>query len=679
MKRVEELADALKPWIGPEKMSDAEREGLVRRMLGELTLLSHFAEARRGVDDGRWREERAERLAKAVEAVSGGRIAGEYAETLAKLVIRYAERRDERTKQRIENLAERVGVPEKEVWDIVERVLSGEYPYAYCLARDCARDEVVRKFVEPALELIMLEKALRGEFDREKALLIFGQMFATAIAGDGTVGYRRVGLTVGGELGGGAALLRLATLLLLKELLPDELKFDVRIYVDKGVYHIAAYGEDAARLMRLLAASAPSAGGEYLSPKFDRFVEEARVEVRVDNIRQIEGGAAADLIISGGGVAVKYDLYLRKDHISLRLESADRSHAELAARLLRHAGVSVEVKKRKKRKVWYVDVATDKLAAGRKELRDAVRKVVEEALKENWVDKKKAERWLKKLEGGRVLMEGWPKYKVGLTGGALDVRFASTNSGNIEQVAQRLEEMGLERGVYFTVKIPKEGREGYVRIHKMGLAYAAWLSVNSENENQRKLAADFVELILRRAEEADGGMCGKVCEKVEEIVEKGKSWGSQKLERFEKEFEVNGKKYKVKVIGGEAVEEGGSGRKLLRLKITAEVNGVKSDYTITYGRRGRINAAVGYAYARADAPGGKEADAERFSALVEALTGKKPTIRRRKDGRIKIECYEGHLEGFMLYKEFFGTIMQWLKNTSRRGRDTDRQEARGLP
>jgi hypothetical protein len=32
-------------------MSDAEREGLVRRMLGELALLAHFAEARRGLND----------------------------------------------------------------------------------------------------------------------------------------------------------------------------------------------------------------------------------------------------------------------------------------------------------------------------------------------------------------------------------------------------------------------------------------------------------------------------------------------------------------------------------------------------------------------------------------------------------------------------------------------------
>jgi hypothetical protein len=33
------------------------------------------------------------------------------------------------------------------------------------------------------------------------------------------------------------------------------------------------------------------------------------------------------------------------------------------------------------------------------------------------------------------------------------------------------------------------------------------------------------------------------------------------------------------------------------------------------------NAALGFAAARADAPGGRKADAERYSALVKALTG----------------------------------------------------------
>jgi hypothetical protein len=50
----------------------------------------------------------------------------------------------------------------------------------YRLASDCARDVVVRKFAAPALELIMLDKALKGEFSKEEALLIFGEMYATA-------------------------------------------------------------------------------------------------------------------------------------------------------------------------------------------------------------------------------------------------------------------------------------------------------------------------------------------------------------------------------------------------------------------------------------------------------------------------------------------------------------------
>jgi hypothetical protein len=61
----------------------------------------------------------------------------------------------------------------------------------------------------------------------------------------------------------------------------------------------------------------------------------------------------------------------------------------------------------------------------------------------------------------------------------------------------------------------------------------------------------------------------------------------------------------VKVIDGGAVEEGKGGKKLLRINITAEVDGVRSDYTITYTRSGRNNAAVSYTAARANAPGGR--------------------------------------------------------------------------
>jgi hypothetical protein len=655
LKRVEELADELKPWIGPERASDAEREDLASRMLGELALFVHFAKARRGKNDREWREERVKRLARAVEALSNGRIAGDHAERLAGLIIYYVERRAERTKKRIESLAKEVGISWEEVWGIVEFILSD----MYCLARDCADERIVRKFVAPALELIMLDKALNNEFDREEALLLFGEMYATAVAGDGSVGPDVVVLTVGGELGGGAALLRLAALYLLNQLLPDELKFGVRVYVEEGTYRIAATGENAARFMRLLAVSAPSAGGEYLSDKFEEFMEAARVEVRVDNIRLTESGyVAADLSISEAGAAVKYNVYLRGDAMVLEFHSTDRSRVELAARLLKLAGISAEVKKEGGRDEWYVKASTDRLAAGREELRKAIAEIVETARKS--VGEEKAKRWLEKLEEGRVLMEGWPKYYVGLArSGALEVRFSSTSSRNIEREAQRLRDMGLEEGRHFTVKMPEEGRDGYVYIRREGLAYAARPSVRGKDKQQRKLAAAFVELILRRAEEVDKKVKG-VYEKVKKIIEEGKAWGALKLEGFEKEIEVDGKKHVVKVISGGA--EFDEGKNLLRIKITAEVDGVRSEYEITFGRYGRNNAALGRAYARADAPGGREADAERLAAVIEALTGVKPRVYRRKDGQVEIVCYQGHLEGFRRFAELADAIEKWLNS-----------------
>jgi hypothetical protein len=127
---------------------------------------------------------------------------------------------------------------------------------------------------------------------------------------------------------------------------------------------------------------------------------------------------------------------------------------------------------------------------------------------------------------------------------------------------------------------------------------------------------------------------------------------------------VDGRRHVVKVIGGDAeIEESRHGKKLLRLTITAEVDGVRREYTITYGKYG-TNAAVGFATARADAPSGREADAERLAAVIEALTGVR--IRRKSDGSIEIVCGRGHLDGFMRYTELADTIKRWLEETSRR-------------
>jgi hypothetical protein len=150
--------------------------------------------------------------------------------------------------------------------------------------------------------------------------------------------------------------------------------------------------------------------------------------------------------------------------------------------------------------------------------------------------------------------------------------------------------------------------------------------------------------------------------------------GSLRLEGLEKRVEVDGKTHVVKVIGGEAVEKDRDGRKLLRIRITAEVGRVEGEhivdrvvreYTITFGKYGDDNEARGFAYARADAPGGREADAERFAAVIEALTGVKPKAYRKNNGDIEIVCGRTHLESFMRYTELADAIKKWLEETSR--------------
>jgi hypothetical protein len=151
-------------------------------------------------------------------------------------------------------------------------------------------------------------------------------------------------------------------------------------------------------------------------------------------------------------------------------------------------------------------------------------------------------------------------------------------------------------------------------------------------------------------------------------VRRGREVGSLRLADVRgAEVEVGGRGHVVTVLGGGAEpERSGSGRTLLmRIKITAEVDGVRGDYEIAFGRYGRNNAAKGFATAKADAPGGREADAERFAAVIKALTGRGPRIRRRGDGRIDIVCGEGHLEGFARYAELAEAIERWLRTTGK--------------
>jgi hypothetical protein len=85
---------------------------------------------------------------------------------------------------------------------------------------------------------------------------------------------------------------------------------------------------------------------------------------------------------------------------------------------------------------------------------------------------------------------------------------------------------------------------------------------------------------------------------------------------------------------------------------------------MTFSRRRADNAARGYAYVRADAPGGREADAERLVAVIEALTGVKPWIRRMKNGTIVVVCYREHLDDFARFAELADAIVRWPEETS---------------
>ncbi len=525
-------------------------------------------------------------------------------------------------------------------------------------------DNIAREVVAPALLLLQAERLGVNE----TMLRYLGAVISGAIGGDGHVSAAMevVGLTSGER---GIALLWGAVL--------AAYGIEAEVRRVGSAFQVIVSGGDAVKLAGLyFRYGSPLLEGDDRL-KNHRLAEAMKLaaeglDIRWEGLRRTEGGrVAADLIISEGDVTVKYNIYLRGDAIELEFHSSDRGRVELAARLLRIAGVSAKVKKKGSMDIWRVVATTDRLAAGREELRKALAEIVRKAVENGWVDAGKAEGWLEKLEEGRILKEGWPKYHVGLSGGgALVVRYETTNPDSIQQVARRLNEIGLVEGIHFTMKMSEGDRDGYVSILREGLAYAAWLSVHGSGERQR-LAVEFVEYILQRAwEEGDA-----VYEKAKEIVKEGKERGSLRLEGFEGRVEVGGSEYVVKVTGwGAEIEKKQDDKKLLRLKITAEVGRVEGEhtivdrvvreYTITFGRYGN-NAARGHAYASAKAPGGRVADAERFAAVVKALTGEEPWVYQRSDGRIMMECYEGHLKGFARYAELAGTIKKWLDETGR--------------
>jgi hypothetical protein len=355
-------------------------------------------------------------------------------------------------------------------WDIVvnaaARRLGVEVRSELNALRDRLNDDkVAREVIAPALLLIQAERLGVNE----ETLRYFGAVISGAIGGDGYVSaaMKKVELASGKHA---------VALLWKAALVAHGIETEVRD-VGEGFVAVTS-GGDAARLAGLYFLYGPPLleGDErIINHKLAEAVELAAMglDIRWEGLRRTgKGRVAADLTISVGGVAVKYNVYLSNE-VKLQFNSTDQDRVKLATRLLRLAGVDAEVKKAEigNKDIWYVEVSTDRLTAGRKELREALVEIVKKAVENGWVEAGKAERWLVKLEKGLTLREGWPKYHVGLArSNALDVRYQSTNPGNIEREAQRLRDMGLEEDRHFTVRMPEGGREGYVSILKEGLA-----------------------------------------------------------------------------------------------------------------------------------------------------------------------------------------------------------------
>ncbi len=235
-------------------------------------------------------------------------------------------------------------------------------------------DKMAREVVAPALLLIQAERLGVNE----ETLRYFAAVISGAVGGDGHVSkaLKRIELTSGER-----------EIALLWAAVFEAHGIEAEVRRVGGAFHVTASGGDAARLADLYSRyGAPLLEGGDNRLKNHKLAEAVvlgaeGLNVSWEGLKRTEDGlVAADLIISVGGVAVKYNVYLRGDAIELELRSTDRSHAELAALLLKLVGVDAEVKKEGVRDEWHVRTATDMLTAGREELRKALAEVVRRAM-----------------------------------------------------------------------------------------------------------------------------------------------------------------------------------------------------------------------------------------------------------------------------------------------------------
>jgi hypothetical protein len=504
-------------------------------------------------------------------------------------------------------------------------------------------DKIAREVVALALLLIQAEKLGVNE----ATLKYFGAVLWGAVGGDGYVSaaMKEVSLSSGENA---VALLWAAAWV----------AYGVRPRATGagGTFKVVASNDDAVRLAQLCVLFGPPMLEEegFISHKLVEAVElGSKVSVQIDegSWRRIKGGAAVDLYISVGGISGKFNLHLQ-EKVLLEFKSTDRGEAELKARLLSLAGVEVRVKKEGNRNVWYIQAYTDQLAEGNEELRRGLVKAVEEALRRGLIDEEKAKRWIEKFEKGASTWRGY-KFNIGLSGGALQVKFQSTNPENIRKLKQELESLGLREGKHFTVKWSEDKKIGYIYIAREGIIELAYIAKHGTDETQRLGAASLIEHLSRKAE-----LAGKeVLVKLEELVREGESRRSLHAEGLKTVVKIEWKGRHVEVpVEVKSIKAWEDGNKL-RIVVGAIVGGVEGQWTATF-RRTKKNAIEGYTVARVNAPGGREEDAKRIIALVKALTGEEPNIKLDK-GKPVIIYTRRHLDGFKKYTEVADTIREW--------------------
>jgi hypothetical protein len=493
-----------------------------------------------------------------------------------------------------------------------------------------ADDKIAREVIAPALLLIQAERLGVDE----TTLRYFAAVASGAIGGDGSVSAAE-GKVVSAS-GKHTVALHWGAVLAAYGIDAEVKK------AGRGASQVVASGGGAVRLASLYFLYGPpllEGGNErVINHKLAGAVElgaEEALNVSWEGLRRRtdKGLVAADLIISVGGVAVRYNVYLRENAIELKFQSKNRSRVELAARLLRLAGVDAELERESSRDVWRVYAYTDVLASASEDLRDALANIVRRAVEHGWVDEKKAKRWLEKLEGGVAAWEG-KKFMVRLSGGgALEVSFRSTSRKSVEDVVREFKAMGLVEGVHFAVRWGGEG--GRVYLLAEGVRRLAWVSTHGEGE-QRQRAAEFLKFLEERAKAKGAG----VLRKLEALVEEGRSRGALRLVGLERDG--------VKVLGVEAEEKGDK----LYVTLRAEVDGAAGEYKITL-YRGKRGIRYLRFYVR-----GEEAVA-RAVKLIEVLTGERPSVVEMPDGRTMIKGSGRYIDALARYEELREAIERW--------------------